>query len=258
MERHNKIGRYEFLVEPFHCDFSNRIFMGHLGNHLLNAADFHSNERGFGMHFLNGIRKTWVLSRLAIEVNEMPVAYTRLSVETWVDSVMRFFTQRNFKISDHETGKIYGYGRSVWAMIDTETRQPADILAIKEGSIAEYVDKETICPIAASSRVRMSDEGQWAGKVETHYSDVDVNGHINSVKYVEHLLDLMPEAWHRTHRISRIDVAYVAESHFGDVLNYYCETTGEGKTAYRIMKQRGEEPPLEACRVEITTVKSRL
>ena len=233
MERHNKIGRYEFLVEPFHCDFSNRIFMGHLGNHLLNAADFHSNERGFGMHFLNGIRKTWVLSRLAIEVNEMPVAYTRLSVETWVDSVMRFFTQRNFKISDHETGKIYGYGRSVWAMIDTETRQPADILAIKEGSIAEYVDKETICPIAASSRVRMSDEAQWAGKVETHYSDVDVNGHINSVKYV-------------------------AESHFGDVLNYYCETTGEGKTAYRIMKQRGEEPPLEACRVEITTVKPHL
>ena len=54
------------MVEPFHCDFSNRIFMGHLGNHLLNAADFHSNERGFGMHFLNGIRKTWVLSRLAI------------------------------------------------------------------------------------------------------------------------------------------------------------------------------------------------
>lgn len=34
-----KIGRYDFLSEPFHCDFSKKLFMGHLGNHLLNAAD---------------------------------------------------------------------------------------------------------------------------------------------------------------------------------------------------------------------------
>ena len=38
----SKVGSYDFLVEPFHCDFSNRIFLGHLGNHLLNAADFFS------------------------------------------------------------------------------------------------------------------------------------------------------------------------------------------------------------------------
>ena len=49
----SKIGSYDFLVEPFHCDFSNHIFLGHLGNHLLNAADFHSNERGYGMDYLD-------------------------------------------------------------------------------------------------------------------------------------------------------------------------------------------------------------
>ena len=42
----DKVGCYEFLAEPFHCDFASRLFMGHLGNHLLNAADFHSNDRG--------------------------------------------------------------------------------------------------------------------------------------------------------------------------------------------------------------------
>ena len=46
----SKVGRYEFLAEPFHCDFSSHLFMGHLGNHLLNAADFHSNDRGYGMN----------------------------------------------------------------------------------------------------------------------------------------------------------------------------------------------------------------
>ena len=70
--RMDKVGRYEFLAEPFHCDFSHRLFMGHLGNHMLNAADFHSTERNFGMTRLNTIHKTWVLSRLAIEMVEMP------------------------------------------------------------------------------------------------------------------------------------------------------------------------------------------
>ena len=64
----DKVGRYGFLAEPFHCDFSGRLFMGHLGNHLLNAADYHSHDRGFGMSYLNTINKTWVLSRLAVEM----------------------------------------------------------------------------------------------------------------------------------------------------------------------------------------------
>ena len=135
MATSEKVGKYRFLSEPFHCDFSKRLFMGHLGNHLLNAADFHSNERDFGMNYLNPIHKTWVLSRLAVEMDEMPLAYTPFFVETWVESAMRFFTNRNFKVEDADTGKVYGYARSVWAMIDTDTRQPADIFSIRDGAI---------------------------------------------------------------------------------------------------------------------------
>ena len=103
MATSEKVGKYRFLSEPFHCDFSKRLFMGHLGNHLLNAADFHSNERDFGMNYLNPIHKTWVLSRLAVEMDEMPLAYTPFFVETWVESAMRFFTNRNFKVEDADT-----------------------------------------------------------------------------------------------------------------------------------------------------------
>ena len=27
---------------------------------------------------------------------------------------------------------------------------------------------------------------------QTKYSDIDVNGHVNSIKYIEHILDLFP------------------------------------------------------------------
>ena len=98
MELLSKVGRYEFLSEPFHCDFSSHLFMGHLGNHLLNAADFHSNDRGYGMNYLMPRHKTWVLSRLAIEMTEMPKSYDKFYVETWVENAMKYFTARDFKI----------------------------------------------------------------------------------------------------------------------------------------------------------------
>ena len=235
MEKLSKIGSYELLAEPFHCDFSHHLFMGHLGNHLLNAADFHSNDRGYGMTFLNPIHRTWVLSRLAIEMNEMPEAYNRFTVDTWVDAVMRYFTSRNFRIS--KGSKTIGYGRSIWAMIDTDTRQPVDILNIRNGLITQYVDTETPCPIEKSSRVKMTETASLVQSIATHYSDVDMNGHINSVKYIEHVLNLWPIEWYRHHFLKRFEIAYVAESHCGDTLNLYQEETGEGEFCVRITKR---------------------
>ena len=230
----SKVGRYEFLSEPFHCDFSNRLFMGHLGNHLLNAADFHSNDRGYGMNYLMPRHKTWVLSRLAIEMTEMPKSYDKFYVETWVESAMKYFTSRDFKICNDE--EVYGCGRSFWAMIDTDTRQPVDIFSINDGLIKEYIEAEKSCPIAASSRVKMSHEAKLVRSIDTYYNDVDINGHINSVKYIEHVLDLFDLDYYKTHFLQRFEIAYVAESHQGDKLNFYLETVGDEEYCIKITK----------------------
>lgn len=250
----DKVGTYEFLAEPFHCDFTKKLFIGHLGNHLLNAADFHATERGFGMDSLNLDNKTWVLSRLAIEMTERPKEYARFNVETWIEGAMKYFTHRNFRIVDStDSSRVYGYGRSIWAMIDTITRQPQDILAVNNGSIINYIDTEKPCPIAQLSRVKMSNNAKLVSSINTSYSDVDVNGHINSIKYIEHVLGLFALEWHSSHVIRRFDIAYVAESHYGDQLEFYREDISENVICIRIMKIQGDNNPIEVCRCKITT-----
>lgn len=258
-----KIGRYEFIAEPFHCDFDNRLFMGHLGNHLINAADFHSNDRGFGMLYLNTIHKTWVLSRLALEIAEMPKAYDRFFVETWVESVMRSFTCRNFKIVGSEASgeeRVYGYGRSVWAMIDTTTRQPIDLLSVNNGALGNYVEDAKVCPIGKPSRVKMGADSVLRRSVETVYSDIDMNRHVNSIKYIEHVLDLWDTDWYAAHKLQRLDIAFVAEAHLGDHLLLYVEEKGSGNYAVRVVaatpdKERDSENnwqnEVEVCRCQV-------
>lgn len=231
-----KVGRYRNLAEPFHCDMNMELFMGHLGNHLLNAADFHSNDRGFGMVYLQSIHKTWVLSRLVIEMDEMPKIYDEFFVETWVESAIRYFTNRSFRIEDKD-GKSIGYGRSIWAMIDTESRQPTNLMDIRDGEIVEWVDAEKENPSGKPSRVKMSDKAAFLGEYVAKYNDVDINGHVNSVKSIEHVLDLFPADSFRDKRLSRLDIAYVAESHAGDTLRFYMEDgAAEGEHLVRISK----------------------
>ena len=230
-DRLSKVETYRFAVEPFHVDFTGRLFMGVLGNHLLNAAGHHSHNRGWGIDHLNERHYTWVLSRLCIELSEMPAQYEHVEVETWVESVMKLFTERNFLIRSADDGRVYGYARSIWAMIDVETRHPADLLALKDGDILRYVlpDEEKPCPIAKYGRYApppaepATDVFKGAeAVVPTRYSDVDINGHINSIKYIEHILDLFPRRQYEQQRIRRFEIAYKTESYFGDDLHLSC------------------------------------
>ena len=221
-----KIERYRFTVEPFHVDFTGHLFMGVLGNHLLNAAGRHSHNRGWGIDHLNETNLTWVLSRLSIELTEMPAQYEHVEVETWVESVMKLFTERNFLIRNADDGRIYGYARSIWAMIDVATRQPSNLLELKGGDILNYIltTDEKPCPINKYRPSRPATE-PVVRTIDTYYSDVDINGHINSVKYIEHILDLFPRAQFEQHRIRRFDIAYKAESYLGDTLTFICQPT---------------------------------
>ena len=93
----------------------------------------------------------------------------------------------------------------------------------------------------------MSDAAELVRTIDTYYSDVDINGHINSVKYIEHVLDLWPLDWYREHSISRFEIAYVAEVHAGDQLSLYRENLADGEYNIRIVRTDGTE----CCRCKV-------
>ena len=237
MEKDNKIGKYELVAEPFHVDFTGQLTLGVLGNHLLNCAGFHASERGFGIARMNDSHYTWVLSRLAIEMEEYPMQYEQFSIETWVENVYRLFTDRNYSILNKD-GRAIGYARSIWAMISMETRKPADLEALHGGGIREYIcDKE--CPIDKPGRIKVTHRVPVAEYV-SKYCDIDINGHVNSIKYIEHILNLFPMEVFREKYIQRFEMAYVAESYFGDKLTFYREEKNENEYDIELVKNDKE------------------
>jgi len=251
----SKIDCYPFYVEPFHVDMNGRMFLPILGNHLLNAAGNHSQRRGWGIGALNETRHTWVLSRLSIELDEIPRQYEKGNIETWVESVIRLFTNRNFAIL-REDGTPYGYARSIWAMIDLETRRPCDLLTLYDGDILRYVvtDEEKACPIAGHGKFRFSD-ATLVRTLDTYYSDVDINGHINSIKYIEHILDLFPVERFTQQRLQRFEIAYKTESYLGDRLSFYQQVVNDNETDIEVRKNATSDSPGEVvCQAKVRFV----
>ena len=187
-------------------------------------------------------------------MEEMPAQHEHFTVETWVASAMKYFTSRNFCVSDGN-GHVYGYGRSVWAMIDTESRQPTDIFSIDNGAINDWIVDDKPCPIEKGGRVKMNENAALVRAIDINYNDIDINGHVNSVKYIEHVLDLWGVDWYREHHLKRFEIAYVAEAHQGDKLSFYREQTAENEYCVRLAKSDpilGNE--VEVCRCKVAFV----
>ncbi len=234
MASHPIIGSYQFPIEAYLTDFKGEATLATLGNYLLYAATLHADQRGFGYENMQQRNRAWVLSRLVIEMKKYPTSGTTLEVQTWVGEVNKLFTLRNFAFLID--GKEIGYARSVWASIDLNSRRPSNILEL--GDITEYVcDKD--CPIEKVSKIKAAESDESISYV-VKYSDLDINKHVNSVKYIEHIVDLFPLSLLKEKRIARFEIAYVNESHYDDRLEMIKQSLDETTSLVELKNENSE------------------
>ena len=63
---------------------------------------------------------------------------------------------------------------------------------------------------------------------------------MNSIKYIEHILDLFDIDTFREKMIHRFEMAYVAESYYGDKLTFYREQISENEFDVEVKKNDSE------------------
>ena len=206
------IGRYEFTIDAYLTDFRGKATLPMIGGFMLQSATKHAEERGFGYSSMTSMQRPWVLSRMAIEIFEYPKNDTIMVVKTWVANVNRLFTERYFAFED-ESGKEIGYAKSLWASIDLKARKPTNVLELD--GLSEYIT-EKANPIDGLTKIpALKDDYERASDFIVKYSDVDINKHINSMKYIEHFVDVFDIEMFREKEIRRIEVNYISEGQYG-------------------------------------------
>ncbi len=237
-----KLGTYEFNIDAYSTDFRGKATLPLMSSFLLQVATKHAEERGFGYSYMSERNIAWVFSRLMIEIYEYPYNDVKIKVNTWVSDTNKFFSERSFSI-ENEEGKIIGYARSLWAAIDISTRRPTNILELQ--GLGDF-KLDHPCPIDGMKKILALKDEEPVGKFTVRYSDIDINNHLNSVKYIEHFVDMFDVEMFKNKDIQRFEISFQHEAHFGERLKLYKKEEADGIFT---LEMRSNEASVSLARV---------
>jgi acyl-ACP thioesterase len=162
-------------------------------------------------------------------MDDYPGMSEEITLYTWIEEAGRLFTNRCFELVN-AGGKTFGFARSIWAAIDVETRRPVPL----DVEALNVYKTDRPCPIEKPGKIIPVEHEAPGIPYEVKYSDLDVNGHLNSIKYMEHLLDMFDIEMYKEKAISRLEIAYLAEGRYGMPLTFHTAETFPGKYSQAI------------------------
>ena len=116
MDKGTKIDRFPFMAETFLVDGKGRLRTTTLCNYMLSCAGRHAEARGFGATDSLG----WVLARMALHIDKIPMWRDRFYIETWVRNLYHGFTDRCIRVVDEEGNQLIVYHARPFSHFDKE------------------------------------------------------------------------------------------------------------------------------------------
>ncbi len=234
-----KLHRISFFLTAAEVNAQREMPLSRIVTTIIDVATSHANALGIGFDRMIREGISWVLSRLTVDIVECPSVNRNYRMETWVESATRLFSERDFELIDIETGKTVLRAHSVWMAINMATRRPGDLSPIWEG-------KDIV-----NGRNFEGDKGgkllplQSADKMETYRfatSDIDVNRHVTTRRYIDLMTDLWPLDFYDTHRLTRFEVAFKHEARYGEDARVMCAHHGDDANINDIEIKVGANP----------------
>lgn len=220
-----KVYTHHYTLTAAQCNAQRELAPAMLAQHIIEVATEHADTLGIGFRNLAADGNLWVLSRIAFEMKRYPRLLENYSLSTWVESFNRHFSERNFEIRG-AGGEIIGYARTVWVAINMKTRRPADLSAF--GVLTEVISDKA-CPIDRQDKLRPDATPQMRHPYKFQVSDIDLNRHVNSSRYVELIINQMDLDTYDNSFVSRFEIEYRRESHYGDEVEVCSSASPDGK-----------------------------
>lgn len=183
------------------------------------AANINATALGFGYDELINSNTAWVLSRIHVKFEKLPLWRQEVNLKTWHKGVAKLFYLRDFILSDTE-GNTMIKATTSWLIIDMNTRRlvrNSDLATSpnkcnKEDAITEPADK-VVVPVDI--------EPELVRKHPVTWSEIDTNGHVNNVKYAVWALDAVKPEDIKERPLKELLINYDAEVMPGDTVKIY-------------------------------------
>jgi len=241
---------YKTKVDTRDVDGRSRCRPSALLGYLQEAATLAAESRGFGREVLMTHHGAfWMLARLWYRLDRPLRWGEELTIHTWHRGGKGASMYRDFDL--YVDGNHVGEAISVWVLVRLEDRKMLRLSQVPEleGTGGGERNKDI-----QLSKLRMPGDMNLAERRLMHYSDTDINGHVNNTRYADFACDairadLLPEGQF----VSQMQLGYSAECHPGERVSMLAAREGDthfvhgidetGKSRFDVQLILGQDIP---------------
>jgi medium-chain acyl-[acyl-carrier-protein] hydrolase len=193
-----------------------------LCNLLQLTAAAHSEVGGISFTDMQEFNQAWVLSRMRVEITQLPKWRDVVTVKTWINSLENSRSVRALEM--YVNGKKIIGCETFWAVFNTKARRPEPLALPYEHFELYPEDKATQ---ETFSKINFSNETEMVFEKVVALSDLDIVNHVNNVKYLEWCIDFVDSDLILKQKIKSFEMNFLKELSLKDKVVIHENLTSE-------------------------------
>lgn len=202
----------DFEIRFSDCDHHSRLKLSNLFLFMEETAIADAEANGFGLWKMMKAGYTTVITRIKIRILHQPVWGEKISISTWAkDFYKDKVILKDYSIVDSQ-GHSIAQATSSWLLVNMKTgksENPANSpypipLFAGKNALPEMMD---ILSPEIEPRVLRTEQA--------HYSDLDMNNHVNHCRYVDWVMDSLDADEVKSRRIRSIQMNFISQVPLG-------------------------------------------
>ncbi len=228
-------------IPSFDVDMSSTLKPASFLNYAQEAANIHADAIGVGYDSMQTTRKAWVLARMQVLFHKLPKWKDNINIQSWHKGANGFQFFRDFVVFDKEGSEKLISATTSWLVIDIDSRRLSkypELAQNEDKCIKEDVIAEQPAKIAMPKEV----EPMHVMSHAVNYSDLDMIGHVNNVKYTEWAMNAIELDVVTNKHLKELVINFNNEVKAGDIVEIYrySEVAEDGSLVYFIEGKVGD------------------
>jgi medium-chain acyl-[acyl-carrier-protein] hydrolase len=205
---------HDWEINFLQCTPNGLLKHTELCNLLQLTAGYHAELGGLSFTHMQQYDQAWVLSRMRVEIDELPKWRDVVTVKTWIHDLQGTRSVRALEMYIGDR-KVIG-SSTYWAVFNTKLRK-AEALALPHEHFEKYPDK---FPTTESfKKVNVQRKAELHSEHRVVLSDLDIVFHANNVKYLEWCLDAVDHRPILKQQLQSFDMNYMRELQLSDAVS---------------------------------------
>lgn len=204
-----------YKVRSTQINLNNQLGLYGVLGMLQDIAAEHASHLGFGYKDLVKKGFFWALIQQKLKMFYYPKWNEQVTIKTWSLPVQGVYAFREFELFSND--RKIGECASTWITLDIKSRKPIDISETQH----IFMPRTDGGLGFRTERVTLPESMTLSNKFKVKVSDLDVNSHVNNVKYTQWALDMVSLENNKNYIIKEYDINFLSETFFDDEMEGY-------------------------------------